>query len=178
MGVPPGNNIVEMVRIQYSGGEGAFRLIVNEDDPPEDYFYETFPNTDLNLVVGSFSVSPASFYMDANSSMDLRVRFDADKVGHHRCPLFVEGDNGERTALNIVAVCDAIRLEMVRWPTLQKDLKPMICEDGTSPWQLIPWRLDWLKPGTQVGHMAQRLGLVEGRLAFPKVDLLSRSIFV
>ena len=32
----PGNNILELVRIQNSGGEGAFRLIVNEDDPPED----------------------------------------------------------------------------------------------------------------------------------------------
>lgn len=110
-----------MVRIQNSGGEGAFRLIVNEEDPPEDFFYETFPNSELNLVVGSFSVSPASFYMDANSTMDLRVRFDADKVGHHRCPLFVEGDNGERTPMTLVAVCDAIRLEMARWPSLTKE---------------------------------------------------------
>ena len=108
------------------------------------------------LVVGSFSVSPASFYMDANSSIELCVKFNADKVGHHRCPIYVEGDNGERTLMTLVAVCDAIRLELARWPTLKDDLKPLPCEDGVSPWQLIPWRLDWLRPGTQVGHISQQ----------------------
>ncbi|CAK9004205.1 unnamed protein product [Durusdinium trenchii] len=151
-----GNNITEMVRIHNSGGEGAFRLIVNEEDPPEDYFYETFPGSEMCLVVGSFSVSPASFYMDANSSIELCVKFNADKVGHHRCPIYVEGDNGERTLMTLVAVCDAIRLELARWPTLKDDLKPLPCEDGVSPWQLIPWRLDWLRPGTQVGHISQQ----------------------
>ena len=76
------------------------------------------------------------------------MRFDADKVGHHWCPLFVEGDNGERTPLRLVAVCDAIRLELASWPRLP-ELKPLACEEGVSPWQLIPWRLDW---ATQVGH--------------------------
>ena len=36
-----GNNITKIVRIENTGGEGAFRLIVNEDEPPEDYYYES-----------------------------------------------------------------------------------------------------------------------------------------
>ena len=38
---PAGNSITKIVRIENSGGEGAFRLIVNEDEPPEDYYYES-----------------------------------------------------------------------------------------------------------------------------------------
>ena len=32
-----GNNITEPVRIRNLGGEGAFRLIISEEEPPEDY---------------------------------------------------------------------------------------------------------------------------------------------
>ena len=160
-----------MVRIQNSGGEGAFRLIVNDEEPPEDFFYETFPGSEMCLVVGAFSISPASFYMDANSNIELRVKFDAEKVGHHRCPLQVEGDNGEKTALILVAICDAIRIELARWPTLQRELTPLICEEGTSPWQLVPWHLDWLRPGTQVGHLArQTIEIANGGFMPMRVD--------
>ncbi|CAJ1371706.1 unnamed protein product [Effrenium voratum] len=149
-----GNNITELVRVQNTGGEGAFRLIVDENEPPEDYYYESFPDSAPTLVVGSFRVSPASFYMDANSSVELNVRFEADKVGHHRCPLFVEGNDGVLTPLTLVAVCDAVRLELASWPGAG-DLKPTPCVEGTSPWQLVPWQLNWLR-GTQVGHKELR----------------------
>lgn len=151
-----GNNITEPVRIRNSGGEGAFRLIVSEDEPPEDYCYESYPGTDLTLVVGSFRISPASFYLDANSFTDLSVRFEADKVGHHRCPLFVEGDNGVKTPLSLVAVCDAVRLELCRWPTLHEELPPAAIEEGSCAWQLVPWQLNWMRPGTQVGHKTKQ----------------------
>ena len=179
-----GNNITEPVRIRNLGGEGAFRLIVSEDDPPDDFCYESYPETDLTLVVGSFRIWPASFYMDANSFTDLSVRFEADKVGHHRCPLFVEGDNGEKTPLSLVAVCDAVRLELTRWPTLQEELPATAIEEGSCAWQLVPWQLNWLRPGTQVGHKSRQSiqisngGFmpmrVEWALAYPPRQILAR----
>ena len=55
-------------------------------------------------------------------------------MGHHRCPLFVEGNDGVLTPLTLVAVCDAVRLELASWPGAG-DLKPTPCVEGTSPWQ-------------------------------------------
>ena len=156
LGGPAGNNITEPVRIQNLGGEGAFRLIVSEQDAPEDYCYESYPGQELTLVVGSFRISPASFYLDANSFTDLSVRFEADKVGHHKCPLFVEGDNGEKTPITLVAVCDAVRLELTRWPTLKDEMSPLPIEEGSCAWQLVPWQLNWTRPGTQVGHKSKQ----------------------
>ena len=131
-------------------------MIVSDEEAPEDYCYESYPGTDLTLVVGSFRISPASFYLDANSFTDLSVRFEADKVGHHRCPLFVEGDNGEKTPITLVAVCDAVRLELARWPTLQEEIHTMPIEEGSCAWQLVPWQINWMRPGTQVGHKSKQ----------------------
>eukprot|EP00440_Ansanella_granifera_P030441 gb/GFBE01033071.1/.p1 GENE.gb/GFBE01033071.1/~~gb/GFBE01033071.1/.p1 ORF type:complete len:2256 (+),score=522.78 gb/GFBE01033071.1/:1-6768(+) len=179
-----GEEMTEAVRIRNVGGEGSFRLVVSEDEPPEEFHYESRPNTETTLVAGPYRLTPACFYLEANSHIDISVHFSAREVGKHRCPLFVECDNGERIPLTLVAVSDAVRLELSRWPTLSQPLVPRRADPGTSVWNQIPWQLNWSQPGTQVGHKSmQSIEIsnggylpmqVEWRLAAPPQGLLSR----
>eukprot|EP00930_Biecheleria_cincta_P031240 TRINITY_DN21698_c0_g1_i1.p1 TRINITY_DN21698_c0_g1~~TRINITY_DN21698_c0_g1_i1.p1 ORF type:complete len:2245 (+),score=433.56 TRINITY_DN21698_c0_g1_i1:107-6841(+) len=177
-----GNTITESVRIKNIGGEGAFRLVVS-DDSPEKYTYET-NGGDTTLICGQFRITPASFYMDANSATNIQVDFSASEVGRHQCPLHVECDNGERTPLTLVAIADAVRLELSRWPTQAEHLQPLALDPGSSVWSLVPWQLNWTLPGTQVGHSGmQSIEIANGGylpmkvewvLARPPRQLLSR----
>jgi hypothetical protein len=177
-----GNTISKAIQLSNSGGEGSFRLITAEG--VTEFHYETVSTGETTLVCGPFRVSPASFYMEAHQSIEMMVHFSASEVAKYSCPLFIECDNGETLPLKLVAIADAIRLELVGWPTLPSALGPRAVDPGTSPWSLVPWQLNWLSPGTQVGQeQSQAIKVanggylpmkVEWRLAQPPRTLLSR----
>mmetsp|Transcript_89791 Transcript_89791/g.159654 ORF Transcript_89791/g.159654 Transcript_89791/m.159654 type:complete len:2242 (-) Transcript_89791:140-6865(-) len=178
-----GNTMTEDVKIKNLGGEGSFRLVVTEDTTT-DFHYETKANGETTLVCGEFRVTPASFYLEAKSSISIEVFFGASEVGQHRCPLYVECDNGEKIPLTLVAIADAVRLELAKWPTLRTPVVPRPPDPGSSVWNLLPWQLNWLSPGTQVGHQgSQYLEIANGgylpmkvswNVARPPRQMLSR----
>eukprot|EP00931_Biecheleriopsis_adriatica_P029163 TRINITY_DN17358_c0_g2_i1.p1 TRINITY_DN17358_c0_g2~~TRINITY_DN17358_c0_g2_i1.p1 ORF type:complete len:2291 (+),score=504.51 TRINITY_DN17358_c0_g2_i1:620-6874(+) len=158
-----GESMTESVRIRNVGGEGSCRLVVDDSNMSDEFYYESQPNMDTTLVVGHFRITPACFYMDANSQQDVSVHFSASEVGEYRCPLFIECDNGVKTPVTLVAVSDAVRLELCSWPTLSQPVVPRRADPGTSSWNLVPWQLNWLTPGTQVGHQASKsIGISNG----------------
>lgn len=186
------------IRVSNNGGEGSFRLIFASEGAIEHHahhahhsgeavvesYYETDQDGSTALVSGAFRVSPAAFYLESGHSVDLKVTFNAPEVGRHRCPVFIEWDNGQKTALNLEAITDAIRVELRRWPSIPEPLGPQRAPEGCSPWSLMPWQLNWLSPGLQVGRTAsQSLTLSNGgylpqevawRIAQPSKAFLSR----
>jgi hypothetical protein len=138
-----------VVPLTNRGGEGSFRFITDGD--AQVARYDTDDEGGTTFVCGSFSIKPAQFYLEADKSVDITVHFSAPQVGQHTQPVLVEGDNGERTQVTLIAITDALRLEMLRWPTLPSTVAPVAAPAGISPWSLVPWQLRWLNPGVQVG---------------------------
>ncbi|CAE8724279.1 unnamed protein product [Polarella glacialis] len=164
-----GNTTTEAVRISNQGGEGSFRLILVEEGMA--FHYETLANGDTTMACGPFRITPASFYLEAGQSATIQVHFSASEVGRHHCRLFLECDNGTKTPLTLVSIADAVRLELAKWPTLSDPVGPRQLEKDSSPWNLIPWQLNWLTPGTQVGFgESQTIELANGGYLPIKVE--------
>jgi len=164
-----GNSTTKLLRITNRGGEGSFRLVAKtqgdennekeadlDDEDELEYHYEQGDESEasdiITFVSPSFRVAPAAFFLDAHQSIDLKVYFDASEVKQHTYSMFIEADNGELTPLTLVAITEAVRLELLGWPTLPAPLPPPREEPRShSPWMLMPWQLNWLQPGTQAG---------------------------
>uniref|UniRef100_A0A7S4VFH8 Deleted in lung and esophageal cancer protein 1 Ig-like domain-containing protein n=1 Tax=Alexandrium monilatum TaxID=311494 RepID=A0A7S4VFH8_9DINO len=179
-----GNSAAQRVRLSNRGGEGSFRLIpADEATDPSSFSYESL-GEEIILASPDFSVRPASFYLEAGESIDLEIHFAAAEVGRHHCPLLIECDNGVKTPLELVGITDAVRLEFVRWPTTDAPLQPRETAAGVSPWSYIPWLLNWLDPGAQVGGVQPQTIVISNggylpikvrwRLAKPPGPLLSK----
>lgn len=182
-----GDSSLRSLRLTNHGGDGSFRLIPGEGEVDLSSFqYETLPDGETTcLTSDAFSIKPASFFLEAGRSIDLSVNFKAGEVGDQSCPLLVECDNGAKTPLTLVGLADAVRLELARWPGRDALLEPQRVEEGISPWSHVPWQLNWLNPGAQVGHdpVPQTIVISNGgympitvqwRLAKPSAPLLSR----
>lgn len=176
-----GSSVSRNMHVANRGGEGSFRLIADE---AEGARYEEFDNGHTMFVTKRFVVEPASFYLDVGQAVDLCVTFRAADVGAHSCLLQIEGDNGEKRPVKLTGIADALRLEMARWPTLAEPLRPVPVDLKVSPWSHVPWQLNWLSPGAQLGaterqtisvsnggHLVAR---VAWRLARPPRELLSK----
>eukprot|EP00971_Amphidinium_carterae_P114433 2267381-Amphidinium_carterae.1 len=157
-----GRSTMKLLRITNRGGEGSFRLVPKlsqgegeQEDTDLEYHYEQGDEAEASDVVTfvspTFRVAPAAFFLDAHQSIDLKVYFDASDVAQHKYSMFIEGDNGELTPLTLVALTEAVRLELLGWPTLPAPLPAPMQLPPHSPWMLMPWQLNWLQPGTQAG---------------------------
>eukprot|EP00929_Paragymnodinium_shiwhaense_P071991 TRINITY_DN36554_c0_g1_i1.p1 TRINITY_DN36554_c0_g1~~TRINITY_DN36554_c0_g1_i1.p1 ORF type:complete len:2313 (+),score=513.22 TRINITY_DN36554_c0_g1_i1:110-7048(+) len=178
-----GEKVTLSTTITNTGGEGSFRLIGRKADMGGvSCHYETSPDSST-LVFGAFRITPATFYLERDQSLNLEITFGAEEVGHLRCPLLIEGDNGQTSPLTLLAVSDAVRLELVGWPTLRRPLTPSL-QAGVAPLSLLPWQLNWLKPGCQVGLSSSQVVTIsngsylpvkaEWRLVAPPRPLLSQ----
>lgn len=181
-----GQQATVTTRISNKGGEGSFRLIAAEEAATSCQ-YETLSDGSIRVWAQQFRVVPSCFYLEAGQSVELEITYSSTEVGFHSCPFLVESDNGEKTPLLLKAISDAVRLELVRWPTLPHAVRPVghqILESGVSPLALLPWQLNWLSPGAQVGcSEAQAITLsngsylpvkVEWRFVAPPIKLLSQ----
>mmetsp|Transcript_89387 Transcript_89387/g.289076 ORF Transcript_89387/g.289076 Transcript_89387/m.289076 type:complete len:2348 (-) Transcript_89387:56-7099(-) len=159
-----GGSTSTAVLIRNHGGEGSFRLVQPGAETDEDScYYETQEDGSTSFVSRRFTLTPASFYLDANQATDIKVTFRSPDVGTHRFPLEIEGDNGKRKPLCIEAIADALRLELSTWPTILRPMQPREVEDKMSPWSLLPWQLNWMRPGVQVGCSdAQTIAISNG----------------
>lgn len=157
-----GETIARVARVTNQGGEGSFRLIAA--DPASETYYETTNEGETTLISNGYRVKPACFYLDATESAELSINFTTPDVGRHSCQLLVECDNGVRTPLTLESITDALRLELTHWPSLRGPVQPpRSIEPGTSPWSVVPWQLNWLKPGAQVGSEAtQEITIANG----------------
>lgn len=146
-----GQQSVRQLRLTNGGGEGSFRLV----PASEEHWYET-EKGETSFVTRNFKVTPTAFYLETKESINLTVRFTAAEVRTHHYPLRVECDNGEFTPMTLTALSDGIRLELLQ-------PQPPTHRDASSPWFLVPWQLNWLQPGVQVGdQVAQKVVISNG----------------
>mmetsp|Transcript_93932 Transcript_93932/g.146754 ORF Transcript_93932/g.146754 Transcript_93932/m.146754 type:complete len:454 (-) Transcript_93932:16-1377(-) len=141
-----GQHASKTMTITNHGGEGSFRIVPSKEPVSEEeaeHYYETDNNTGLIAFRSpNFHIEPAAFYLEVQQTIEITIKFSATSTGQFRYPVLIEGDNGDKVPLTMIAISDAVRLEVLRWPTVPGLVAPRRTDSHESPWSLVPWQLN------------------------------------
>jgi hypothetical protein len=125
-----GGALRKVVTLTNFGGEGAFRFIAPKDClNKDDYFYDNLEDGSTSFVAGPFRLTPASFYVERHSAIQVEVDFQDNSslpVGQNIFDFAVECDNFTSITAEVGATVDALRVELQEFETADGTQRPQV----------------------------------------------------